>query len=438
MALTPHQTRVLEELVQLIKAGHNRIVLKGSAGTGKTYLSAELIRVLREDGIIPYNNGKIFATAPTNKALAVLQGKIGELEADFKTIHSACKLHQYIDPKTGVASFVRGRARLNDEFEYCRAAIIDEASMLNSDFLQSHSVVRHGREDTEQGYLENFNFPIIFIGDEKQLNPVGEEISPVWVQDYPEVELKEIIRQGEGNPIIDLSRDLDLMFFRRPMLTPHGKGYRFSSDTTNFIERLAEVNGTDELKYLAYTNKIVDEMNRYVRKRRYGEPKRIEKEETIVFNSPFGTFYTNQEVKVESLEIVTDYINIPTHDTRFDEMNKMVGKQDRIRMKFYVVNESIRVIHELSDVVYKRIYDSLKDNNRRYGWDGRGYHCFAEYFADFKYNHAITVHKSQGSTYKEAILNIGNMMINRNVKEREKMLYTAITRASDLITLNNV
>jgi hypothetical protein len=76
--------------------------------------------------------------------------------------------------------------------------------MLNSDFIGGNPT------RTPQPYLADYPFPIIFIGDNKQLNPVGEQVSPVFVQGYPKVELTEIIRQGEGNPIIELSRDLDI------------------------------------------------------------------------------------------------------------------------------------------------------------------------------------------------------------------------------------
>jgi ATP-dependent exoDNAse (exonuclease V) alpha subunit len=46
-----------------------------------------------------------------------------------------------------------------------------------------------------------------------------------------------------------------------------------------------------------------------------------------------------------------------------------------------------------------------------------------------QYNHAITVHRSQGSTYKTSIINVDE--IKRNTKEYNKMMYTALTRASD-------
>ena len=63
---------------------------------------------------------------------------------------------------------------------------------------------------------------------------------------------------------------------------------------------------------------------------------------------------------------------------------------------------------------------------------------FISLFATFKYNHALTVHKSQGSTYKQAIINIKNIEMNPNKKEKKRLLYTAITRASDLVILYNV
>ena len=44
----------------------------------------------------------------------------------------------------------------------------------------------------------------------------------------------------------------------------------------------------------------------------------------------------------------------------------------------------------------------------------------------------------QGQTFKQAIINVKNINFNRDSKEKEKMFYTAITRASDLVILYNV
>ena len=42
----------------------------------------------------------------------------------------------------------------------------------------------------------------------------------------------------------------------------------------------------------------------------------------------------------------------------------------------------------------------------------------------------------QGSTYQQVIVNINNLAINKNQKEHKRLLYTAVTRASELLILN--
>lgn len=42
---------------------------------------------------------------------------------------------------------------------------------------------------------------------------------------------------------------------------------------------------------------------------------------------------------------------------------------------------------------------------------------------------------TQGSTYDQVIINIRDLNLNKDDNEREKLLYTAITRAKDLVIL---
>lgn len=46
--------------------------------------------------------------------------------------------------------------------------------------------------------------------------------------------------------------------------------------------------------------------------------------------------------------------------------------------------------------------------------------------------------RMQGSTYKQVIVNIKNLSINQNFKEHKRLLYTAVTRASELLILYKV
>lgn len=56
-------------------------------------------------------------------------------------------------------------------------------------------------------------------------------------------------------------------------------------------------------------------------------------------------------------------------------------------------------------------------------------------FAQLNYGYSITVHKSQGSTFKNVFIDIQDIFSNQNQSERLKCLYTAITRSSHSLEL---
>lgn len=422
MSLTTQQEAIMNQVLDEIDSGNNRIVLQGSAGTGKTYLIKELIENFRQR---KYRNGNVFVTAPTHKALSVMKGKIG-IEKEYKqftktpeeniskymvfnTIHSALKLKRHIDRRSGTIKFLPDKKYL--AFENCLLLIIDESSMLDDPQILDN--------------LTGYNFPIIFVGDEKQLNPVGYDDSPVFLKGWKTFTLTEIIRQGENSPIIDLSQNLDLLYSRSDNINSIGEGYLFDNNRDTIIRKLAEVNGTDELKYLAYTNVAVAKVNKDVREMIYGEPKLIELGETIVLNGPFDTYYTNQEIKVESIE---------ERDMKFyiDVKGTMP-----VTFKIYYINDRMPVIHPQDKLRFDATLKSIKTMIGAYQLDWQDYYKFTEQFIDFTYNHAITVHKSQGSTYHTAVFDVGTTKYMKNSKEKKRLLYTAVTRPSHKLVIFN-
>ena len=56
-------------------------------------------------------------------------------------------------------------------------------------------------------------------------------------------------------------------------------------------------------------------------------------------------------------------------------------------------------------------------------------------FAQLNYGYSITVHKSQGSTFKNVFVDISDILENNNIEETSKCLYTAITRSSNSLEL---
>ena len=423
--LTENQSRILRESLKILKTS-NRLVITGKAGTGKTTLVKFLIEELKS---IPFYKYKYsVCSAPTNKAVKVLRDKIG-MDFDrnrFCTIHSALRLKRDIDPASGVVSFKPDPYNDNIPLDKVGFLIIDEASMVNKEILSY--IERHTK-----------NIKVIFVGDEGQLPPVEEPFSPVFHADYPTLELTEIIRQAEDNPIIELSRNLHYLKSKVPNRVQVG-GYIFSNNFDSVVSTLAAVNGSDELKYLAWTNQDIDYVNKKVRESIYGTPAKIEIGESLIFNTPYKDFFTNDEVKVEELSIeeknFTAYKKINPHYS-VDNFNASQYLENTRKLKYYVVNKTINILHESSEGMFT---DMKKDMRKRcieklINW--RDFYEFVEQFADIKYNHAISIHKSQGSTYNQVIINIKNCMLNKDIDERGKLLYTAITRAKELVVLYN-
>lgn len=434
MGLTSHQTDILNESLEILETS-KRLLIKGSAGVGKTFMVDELLKVLSK-AIPKYKS--IYCSAPTNKAVSVLAGKITEKE-DTKnlsliTIHSALKIGMVTDKNTGIKHF---QPLLSNNPKYMPLVgvallIIDEASMIGEEMLgwiEEHATIN--------------KTTVIFIGDDKQINPVKEEESPVFLKDYPEVELTEIIRQGDGNPIITLSRNMSAMWDLQSRLN-NGKGFVYTTNEDKIISELAAINGSDDLKYLAWENKEVDKINTLVREKIYTNPAKIELGESLIFDEPYQTYFTNQEVKVNTLDIVDMVFNVM--------MEESPMKVNVVTLKTYVINgkqvdewgdgklvwKGIFIIHEDAEKQLNAVLTLMKYSclNKKLKWTSKN--AFDDRFAKVKYNHAITVHKSQGSTYKQAILNVGNINRNPSLKEKNRLFYTGITRASDLLILYNV
>jgi len=411
-----HQKEVFDEICLKLET-EREILLKGSAGVGKTFLVGIIVEYLKTKTA----SYRILCSAPTHKALSVIESKIkGEIK--FNTLHSSLHYKAITNKNTGEREFVSVPSEKYPPLKGIRYWIIDEASMIDTEMLKNI------RLHASKQFVK-----VIFVGDEKQLNPVGEEDSPVFIDpNLPCVELTEIVRQGHGNPIISLSRNLHKISDYQEHLTEEGKGYLYTINYGKIIEELAKVNGTDEFKYLAWTNTEVDKVNDAVRKKIYGKfPAKVEIGETIVMDGPYKDYTTNQEVKVETVEFL--YYKRPV--VIEDKPNFIT---EEVTFKAFKVNEDILILHDDSLSLYKRYVAILTNNSKKGMLKFETRNAFVDLFAKFKYNHALTVHKSQGSTYQQTIINVKNIEMNPHKKEKKRLFYTAVTRASDLVILYNV
>jgi exodeoxyribonuclease-5 len=93
--------------------------------------------------------------------------------------------------------------------------------------------------------------------------------------------------------------------------------------------------------------------------------------------------------------------------------------------------EDDRVVYVLSTEGAKQFNTLLqrKAQECRRSGSWREFYAMQEFFIDLRPGHAMTVHKSQGSTYDEVFVDYRNILKNRNVREADRMLYVAVTRA---------
>jgi ATP-dependent exoDNAse (exonuclease V) alpha subunit len=415
--LTLHQKEKGEELLDLL-GRHPVIVLQGSAGVGKTFLLGTIINELCEISS-PRN---IVCSAPTHKALAVLRGKI-DSPVKFSTAHAELKYKMKRDYDTGIKTFVS-----TEEPEILKGVdywVIDESSMIDSEMLDC--AIRHAtRRQTK----------IIFVGDAKQLNPVGEADSPVFMRNFPTVELTEIIRQGEGNPIIELSRNIPEMYKGvanvKVVDGEATEGFLYTNNWDKIIEKLAESNGTDKAKFIAWTNAKVDRINALTRQKIYGDnPAYLEIGETLLLNAAYKDYTNNEEIKIDTLRKYRKEVTVKLTSGKNPETKN-------ISLEVYQVNDDIEVICPNSLTIFKRYLAITQQNCNKKLLSWRDREPLENMFADFKYNHAVTVHKSQGSSYESVILDVGDIYRNSTLQERNRLYYTGITRASNLLVLCNI
>ncbi len=456
--LNSDQKEAFEELRDFIcdRDDENVYVLKGWAGTGKTFCISILVRYILE--VVHPKSAwyKIAVTGPTNKSVRVIKktSNLRNPRVTFQTIHKLLGLTEKIT-NDGQQVFVNQEKNFKPQINSVKLLIIDEVSMLNDDLF--HEILKYRDK-----------LKIICMGDPAQIPPVGkpdcipfrdELADPYGIKT---LQLKKIMRQKEGNAIIDSSVLIreDLWSERNPVkpvtsLNSLGEGVEFlnlndGETRKGFGDILAKYFRSEEFKedseyckIIAWRNKTVSSMNNLVRRIIFGEEEcrsRILVGEKLIANSPviiqgnLILFNTNDEFSVES--------------TKIREMN-MVLKTFlpviEVKLKFYdavvsylndedeIEKTSIEILHEDSEAEFSKIANLLKlkaieKKGRDRSWID--YYDFMRNFADVSFAYAITAHKSQGSTYNTTFVLEDDIDVNINVVERNRIKYTAYTRSS--------
>ena len=425
------------------------LMVKGFAGTGKTWIVSALVKALAELGI------KTVLMAPTGRAAKVF-GTYANQTA--YTIHKVIYRQKTSGSEAGAFSLNWNKSRDT-------IFIIDEASMISNSSFE-YSIFGSGRllDDVLDYIYQGDNCKLIVIGDTAQLPPVGLDQSPaldkeLWkLMGYNIIEyfLDEVIRQSAESGILfnaTLLREYmstDVVDMNVPELNVSGYSDIHCISGEELIELISgsfDQYGIENSVVICRSNKRASMYNKGIR----NSILMLEEEITsgdyllVVKNNYFWTeknkeieFIANGDiakiVRINGYEEMYGYrfanVTLSFSDYNFLEIDVKIildvlsldtpGFSKAQNDQFYKI-----VMEDYTDIKSKRKqFEELKKN---------------PYFnaLQVKYGYALTCHKSQGGQWNSVFIDQGLVKDEEKNMEYMRWLYTAITRATDNVYLIN-
>ena len=465
--LTYSQNELVSKLEKFIDCSNNEqnvFLLKGYAGTGKTFITKGLTEYLKEI------ERTFILAAPTGKASKVIANKTqNEAYTIHKTIYSTNDVKEYKENENDKTYKFYFDLRVNDDSNNT-IYIIDEASMISNVYGEPE-FFRFGSGFLLQDLLKYINIDcndhnkkIIFIGDNAQLPPIGMNFSPALDKQYltknfnllvNEYELTEVVRQKADSGILKNTIPI------RKSLS--NQAFNQLDIDTNFSD-VSHLEHEDFLKIyltqcdnkidqdtivIAFSNASVKEYNDRIREYFFpGNSNNIvinDKVLVVSNNANYEIFISNGDFGI--VQEVSYEPEIRQIVTKNGIINETLFFRD-ITILFYDINNIPRSIKckivenllysdkpNLSSDEHKALYvdfmmrhPHLKANTKEWKDALKNDPYFNA--LKIKFGYAITCHKAQGSEWKNVFL---NCKTHQSVLSQSyfRWIYTALTRTSE-------
>ena len=398
------------------------MVLSGPAGTGKTFLTAKIIKKLSAKYTIA-------ATAPTHKAVSVIAENLQEngiYGVQCKTIQSFLAIKAKKNYITGDESYEPDKDAQRFPVDLL---IVDECSMVDAKLFS------HIELSVHQEYCK----AVLFVGDFYQLPPINSNESPASRLQH-QYTLTDIVRQAAGSYIIEVATALRKRIEEKNFIPPleffreqRESGIHFFSDAKKFTDdfcfeenwdRLDRVVATYRRKEVAYYNDRI--RRRYWKERKKKSPGQLEVGDEIIFLEP------NIDRNGVILHHNNDHATVAKAERLWSEKLKLWYWKcvDRSNLPFMVIDDQSRKHYErmLKDLATQAKKERDREKKRKL-WSS--YFLLKDSFVKVQHRFALTIHKLQGSTYDTVYINLYDMV--KRVKNLEliyRLMYVAITRAS--------
>ena len=449
---------------------YNTFRLHGGAGTGKTTVVQHVIKkLLFEQHRISLSDSRAVLPvicAPTHVATSVLQQKCTDLPnlTQIQTIHSFLNVKVVRNFKTGKES-IKSNFNPLTVFKGHTILVIDEYTMVDDELLAVLKL------EYSKAVSAGFVVAILFVGDPYQLAPVnGGQNEVVTDSTLFTSTLIVPVRNSEHVALLEVCDTL-VKCVRKSMLPPPFPESPKVIDHMNgptlqgFIERqfrLPEPNTS----ILCYTNAKVNSYNHHIRLMRgyvspqgddalpYKPGEHIISGNRVMYDKAFAiqnqshhVITAINELNLSEKDSIRQYLN---SNFKFNETvlhgSKLLAHSDAVIIDHLCMltlqpegsrdtsGRFQQKILTFKKPDYKKAL--LKDLAKAKLW--RLYYYIKDTTLDVNFKEALTIHKSQGSTYETVIIDLNDIRSSLNflsLDEVTRLLYVAFSRATSRVIL---
>lgn len=457
---TQEQAHALEVFAEFLtdRDPHAVMILRGSAGTGKTTLSGAIVRTLKEI------RQKVMLLAPTGRAAKVFSLNSGS---------PAYTIHRRIYREKSFSG-VEGQFNLNDNLYTDTLFMVDEASMIANMGLGGMSFGSGCLlDDLVHFVYQGRNDRLLLIGDKAQLPPVGEEESPAlhaaMLEGYGlkvyECDLNEVLRQSEESGILYNATMIRQMITHDDITQLpkiHFAGYSDIKQMpgAELIESLADSYhhvGLDDTIVVTRSNKRANIFNQGIRNMVLDREEELSQGDILMIVK--NNYYWMEEErksnnKLQSNEIPAFLANgdrakvlkvrrrIDLYGFRFATLLLQFPDYGNYELEATVLldtltSEAPALTHEQQEQLFHQIEEDYQDIPLK--TDRMKAIRQDQFFnaLQVKFAYAVTCHKAQGGQWAHVYVDQGYMTDDMLNPDYIHWLYTAFTRATEMLYLVN-
>ena len=450
------------------------MILRGSAGTGKTSLSGAIVRTLQSI------RQKVMLLAPTGRAAKVFSQNSGT---------PAYTIHRRIYREKSFSG-VDGQFNLNDNLFTDTLFMVDEASMVANMGLGG---MNFGSgcllDDLVHFVYQGRNDRLMLIGDKAQLPPVGEEESPAlnaaMLQGYGltvyECDLNEVLRQSEQSGILYNATMIRQMITHDDITQLPKIRFTGFSDIkpmpgAELIEALADSYhhvGLDDTIVVTRSNKRANIFNQGIRNMVLDREEELSQGDIlmIVKNNYYWMEEERKKLSEERRVKSEEFNCLANHKVQSNDIPAFLANGDRAkvlkvrrRIDLYgfrfatlllqfpdygnyeleatvlldtLTSEAPALTHEQQEQLFHQIEEDyqdvpLKTDRMKAIRQDQFYNALQVKFA-----YAVTCHKAQGGQWAHVYVDQGYMTDDMLTPDYIHWLYTAFTRATEMLYLVN-